>query len=82
MNSHRGSAARLPPVDMKRNMEWFKCRTDDLSHFQCNGAFAAAKQYHKAPAAIAGEVASALEGSPLFQGQSPQAWIFKFNAEG
>ena len=43
----------------------------DLSPFQCNGAFAAAKQYHKAPAAIAGEVASALEGSPLFSKAEP-----------
>lgn len=48
----------------------------DLSPFQCNGAFAAAKQYHKAPAAIAGEVASALEGSRFFPRQSPQALDF------
>lgn len=43
----------------------------DLSPFQCNGAFAAAKQYHKAPAVIAGEVAAALEGSPLFAKAEP-----------
>ena len=29
----------------------------DLCEFQCNGAMAAAKEYHKAPIAIAGEVA-------------------------
>ena len=43
----------------------------DLSPFQCNGAFAAAKQYHKAPAVIAGEVAAALEGSSLFAKAEP-----------
>ena len=43
----------------------------DLSPFQCNGAFAAAKQYHKAPAAIAGEVATALAGSPVFSKAEP-----------
>ena len=30
----------------------------DLCEFQCNGAMAAAKQYHKAPIAIAEEVAA------------------------
>ncbi len=30
----------------------------DLCEFQCNGAMSAAKQYHKAPIAIAGEVAA------------------------
>lgn len=38
----------------------------DLSPFQCNGAFAAARQYHKAPAAIAAEVATSLRDSPIF----------------
>lgn len=38
----------------------------DLSPFQCNGAFAAARQYHKAPAAIADEVAASLRDSPIF----------------
>ena len=33
----------------------------DLCEFQCNGALMAAKQYHKAPLAIAGEVASKVE---------------------
>lgn len=32
----------------------------DLAEFQCNGAMAAAKRYHKAPFAIAGEVAGKL----------------------
>lgn len=43
----------------------------DLSPFQCNGAFAAAKQYRKAPAVIAGEVAAALEGSSIFSRAEP-----------
>lgn len=38
----------------------------DLCQFQCNGAFAAAKQYHKAPLAIAGEVAAVLAENPIF----------------
>ncbi len=55
----------------------------DLSPFQCNGAFAAAKQYHKAPAVIADEVAAALEGSPLFcQGGARGPRVFKFDAAG
>ncbi|MCR5829425.1 MAG: arginine--tRNA ligase [Lachnospiraceae bacterium] len=33
----------------------------DLCEFQCNGALMAAKQYHKAPIAIAGEVAEKIE---------------------
>ncbi len=38
----------------------------DLCEFQCNGAMAAAKKYHKAPFMIAEEVAAALEGSTVF----------------
>ena len=38
----------------------------DLCEYQCNGAMAGAKQYHKAPIAIAGEVAEKLSGSPVF----------------
>ena len=45
----------------------------DLSPFQCNGAFAAAKQYHKAPAVIAGEVAAALEAARFLPRRSPRA---------
>lgn len=38
----------------------------DLCEFQCNGAMAGAKQYHKAPLVIAQEVAAQLAGSDLF----------------
>lgn len=38
----------------------------DLCEFQCNGALAAAKQYKKAPMAIAQETAQKLADSPLF----------------
>ena len=38
----------------------------DLCQYQCNGAFAGAKQYHKAPFVIAGEVAARLAEDPLF----------------
>lgn len=35
----------------------------DLCEYQCNGAMAGAKKYHKAPFVIAGEVAKHLEGA-------------------
>lgn len=38
----------------------------DLCEFQCNGAMAAAKEYKKAPIAIAGDVAEWLKKSSLF----------------
>lgn len=38
----------------------------DLCEYQCNGAMAGAKQYKKAPIAIAGDVAAALAGSAVF----------------
>ncbi len=38
----------------------------DLCEYQCNGAMAGAKQYKKAPIAIAGEVAEKLQGSGVF----------------
>ncbi len=39
----------------------------DLCQFQCNGAMAAAKEYKKAPIAIASEVAAGLENDSTFQ---------------
>ena len=39
----------------------------DLCEYQCNGAMAAAKEYHKAPIMIANEVTEALEGTKLLQ---------------
>ncbi len=38
----------------------------DLCEYQCNGAMAGAKKYHKAPVAIAGEVAEKLSDSGVF----------------
>ena len=38
----------------------------DLCEFQCNGAMAGAKAYHKAPMMIAQDVAKALEGNDAF----------------
>ncbi|MCM1263013.1 MAG: arginine--tRNA ligase [Butyrivibrio sp.] len=38
----------------------------DLCEYQCNGAMAGAKQYHKAPIMIAGEVAEKLKNSSVF----------------
>jgi arginyl-tRNA synthetase len=39
----------------------------DLCEYQCNGALAAAKRFHKAPLAIAQAVAERLAGNPMFQ---------------
>lgn len=39
----------------------------DLCEYQCNGAMAGAKQYRKAPIAIANEVAEQLKDSPVFK---------------
>lgn len=39
----------------------------DLCEYQCNGAMAGAKQYHKAPIMIAGEVAEKLQNSEVFE---------------
>lgn len=39
----------------------------DLCEYQCNGAMAGAKQYRKAPIAIANEVAEQLQDSPVFK---------------
>ena len=39
----------------------------DLCEYQCNGAMAGAKQYHKAPIMIANEVAEKLKNSEAFQ---------------
>ena len=38
----------------------------DLCQYQCNGAMAAAKQYHKAPILIANEIVKVLADDPLF----------------
>jgi len=39
----------------------------DLCEYQCNGAMAGAKKYHKAPIAIAGDVAEKLKDSRVFR---------------
>ena len=39
----------------------------DLAEYQCNGAMAGAKQYHKAPFMIADEVAAQLQDSMVFK---------------
>lgn len=39
----------------------------DLAEYQCNGAMAGAKQYHKAPFVIAEDVAEKLQESEIFQ---------------
>ena len=38
----------------------------DLCEYQCNGAMAGAKKYHKAPIMIASDVAAKLQGSEVF----------------
>ena len=39
----------------------------DLCEYQCNGAMAGAKEYHKAPFMIADEVAAKLQGNEIFE---------------
>lgn len=39
----------------------------DLCQFQCNGSFACAKQFRKAPFLIAGEVSKRLKENPIFK---------------
>ena len=43
----------------------------DLCEFQCNGAMAGAKKYHKAPLQIAEEVASKLQNSEILEKAEP-----------
>ena len=45
----------------------------DLCEFQCNGAMASAKVYHKAPIMIANDVAEKLSGNAAFSGVSAVA---------
>lgn len=45
----------------------------DLCQYQCNGALAAAKQYHKAPIQMAGEVVECLADQDQFQEITAQA---------
>lgn len=45
----------------------------DLCQYQCNGALAAAKQYHKAPIQMAGEVVECLADCDQFQEITAQA---------
>lgn len=45
----------------------------DLCQYQCNGALAAAKQYHKAPIMMAGEVVEHLSGCSQFEEVTAQA---------
>lgn len=40
----------------------------DLCQYQCNGAMAAAKKFHKSPIAIASEVVALLNGDSMFTG--------------
>ena len=45
----------------------------DLCEYQCNGAMAGAKKYHKAPIMIAQDVAGQLQGSRVFKEVSAAA---------
>lgn len=56
----------------------------DLCEYQCNGAMAGAKQYHKAPIMIANDVAAALTESNVFsevQAAAPGFLNLKLSAE-
>ena len=51
----------------------------DLCEYQCNGALAAAKQYHKAPIQIANVVLDALGENEMFS-SGRHAGLFEFKA--
>ena len=56
----------------------------DLCEYQCNGAMAGAKTYHKAPIMIATDVANACEGSQVFssvEAVNPGFLNLKLNGE-
>ncbi len=56
----------------------------DLCEYQCNGAMAAAKEYHKAPIMIANAVVEAMQGSEVFgevQAENPGFINMKVNNE-
>ncbi len=56
----------------------------DLCEYQCNGAMAAAKEYHKAPVMIANDVVEALSGNGAFedvQAVNPGFINMKINAD-
>ena len=57
---------RLPADDSALGKVTISNRPD-LCEYQCNGAMAGAKQYHKAPIMIANEVAEKLKNSEAFQ---------------
>ena len=55
----------------------------DLCEFQCNGAMAGAKKYHKAPLMIAQDVAEKLQESDVLSEVSAVApGFFKYEGEG
>ncbi len=55
----------------------------DLCEYQCNGAMAGARKYHKAPLVIAGEVTEKLQDSTVFfRGGCSSAGLFEFESEG
>ena len=54
----------------------------DLCEYQCNGAMAAAKTYHKAPMIIAGDVAVHLEGSEALEDvQAVNPGIYQYESK-
>ena len=54
----------------------------DLCQYQCNGALAAAKEYHKAPIQMANEVVELLNGSDSFKEIVAQAtWFYKHDCK-
>ena len=54
----------------------------DLCQFQCNGAFSAAKQYHKAPFIVAEQVAEVLKSDGIFSKVEVAKPGFKPDVEG
>ncbi len=66
ISSHMEDAFEQAGYDRKHGKVTLSNRPD-LCEYQCNGAMALAKQYHKAPIIIAGEIAALLKDSEIFE---------------
>ena len=66
ISSYAGEAFESAGYDGKLGKVTLSNRPD-LCEYQCNGAMAGAKQYHKAPLQIAEDVAGVLDGCDAFE---------------
>lgn len=54
----------------------------DLCQYQCNGALAMAKEYHKAPIQMAEQIVELLKQSDTFAGNcGTGTWIYQYDSQ-